>query len=58
MRDAEARNFGVTKGKRYYKALCGCPEKKWVQVQLTPSSSRSLINKRKQFESCECWQNP
>lgn len=58
LRDAEERGFVITKGQNYFKAKCGCAEKKWVSVQLTASSSRSLINKRKQFERCDCWHRP
>jgi hypothetical protein len=55
LRDAEERGWSVTKGQNYYRCKCGCAEKRWVQVQLTASSSRSLINKRKQFERSQCW---
>jgi hypothetical protein len=55
LREAEARAWDVSKGKKYYRCKCGCPAKHWIQVQLTPSSSRSLINKRKQFERSSCW---
>jgi hypothetical protein len=55
LRDAEARGWRVSRGKGYFKALCGCPDKHWVSVVLTPSGSRTLVNTRKRFERSACW---
>lgn len=55
LREAEAKGWRVSRDNRYFKCLCPCAEKHWVKVVLSPSSSRSLINTRKEFERKSCW---
>lgn len=53
--EAEANGWLVIRDEGYYKCLCPCDEKNWVSVPLTPSSQRTLMNKRKDFERSACW---
>lgn len=58
LQDAEARAWSVLRDQGYFKCYCPCADRHYVGVKLTPSSSRSLINTRKQFERLPCWDNP
>lgn len=57
LRDAEARQWRVTKGKRYYMMRCPCPEMHQKTVKLTPSGSRYELNLRKWLERQSCWRS-
>lgn len=55
LRTSEARGWTVEKRRKYFKCRCGCPEKHYISVVLTPSSKRTLLNTRKKFERASCW---
>ena len=55
IREAEARGWGVTKGKGYFRMLCPCGQhKKWVA--LTPSDPRYGTNLGKWLARQSCWE--
>lgn len=54
LRVAEAHNFRVTKGSRYFKVLCPCGNHQ-RGVALTPSGSRYLANLQAWLRRCPMW---
>lgn len=54
---AESRGWRITKNKKYFKCMCPCDDKHLHSVVLTPSSQRTLINTKKKFERCDCWED-
>lgn len=55
IRKAEATHWTVTKGNRYFKALCPCAEKHMKWIALTPSDPNYAKNVMKWFERQTCW---
>jgi len=55
LRDAEVRDWQVTKDKKYFKLWCPCPGQHRKTVHLTPSGSRYEMNLRKWLERQPCW---
>jgi hypothetical protein len=55
LREAERRNWRISKDGGYFKCLCPCADRHWVSVVLTPGKQRTLINTRKNFERTKCW---
>ncbi|MEY4961358.1 MAG: hypothetical protein RLZZ249_55 [Actinomycetota bacterium] len=40
---------------KYYKALCGCPEKHRTTIHITPSGGYYLNNKRQHLRNMTCF---
>jgi len=55
LREAEDRGWRVDKGAGYFKCKCPADDKCFVSIPLTPSGSRTLINRRKVLERCVGW---
>jgi hypothetical protein len=43
---------------KYYKAFCGCPDKHWTTVHLSPSGRYYLNTKRQYLENTTCFKRP
>lgn len=54
IQDAEDRGWRVTRERKYYKALCPCPDKCKEQVHLTPQGDYAK-NKRNKMSKCPWW---
>jgi hypothetical protein len=55
IRDAEAQGWRVSKGRKYYKALCPCDDQCMEMIHLTPSKNY-VRNKRNKMSKCEGWE--
>ena len=56
IRDAESFGWRVSKGGKYYKALCPCPDKHMETIHLSPSDPNYPMNKRNKMRKCSTWQ--
>jgi hypothetical protein len=55
LREAEKRGWRVHRQQGYFKVYCPCADKHKTCIPLTPSVSKTLVNKRKWFERQPCW---
>jgi hypothetical protein len=55
LRAAEKQGWMVTKGKKYFKLMCSCPDKHQGWVHLTPSGAKYTLNLVKQLKRATCW---
>jgi hypothetical protein len=55
LRSAEAQSWRVTKGKKYFKMWCPCPERHMKTVKLTPSNPNYSMELKKKLERSTCW---
>lgn len=52
---AEGQGWTVTKGRKYFKMLCGCADKHMKTVHLSPSNPHYLRNLIGQLGRATCW---
>jgi hypothetical protein len=55
LEEADAKNWKIEKGKKYFKILCPNPCKCWKTVHLSPSDPYYLRNLRGQLRRATCW---
>lgn len=56
LKEAEARGWRVTKGRKYYTIWCPCPGKHRETVHLTPSDPNYGRNLRAHLRLTTCWE--
>lgn len=56
LREAEAKGWRVTKGRKYYALWCSCPGKHWKTVHLTPSDINYERHLRGKLKRDTCWE--
>lgn len=52
---AEARNWRVERGSKYYRLLCPCEGMHMKSVHLTPSDPKYRRNLLSWLSRCACW---
>lgn len=57
LREAERKNWRVTKAKKYYKMYCPCPRKCKKWVHLTPSDANYTRNLLSELRRATCWED-
>jgi hypothetical protein len=55
LKEAESQNWIVTKGKKYFKMKCPCPDKHSKTVHLSPSDPKYRKNLLAQLLRATCW---
>jgi hypothetical protein len=56
LKEAEAKGWRATKGRKYYTIWCPCPDRHRQTVHLTPSTRDYERNLRAHLRRTTCWE--